>query len=212
MFSKKYIFETKSTKARRYLKNIFISTIAFYLTYLTGCILIIIISRNENQTATAQFFNNSPDLITVFTGDFGRIPAALNMSKKYPSSNIFITGVYKKNTVETILKKQGIKISSPLIEIDYLARNTVENVISTLKYINRNKVKKILVISNDYHITRIKLIIESLREKNDHYKFYYHGIDTNYKHLRNIIILHKELFKLFRAYGFLLLWENNEIK
>ena len=94
------------------------------------------------------------------------------------------------------------------IDIDYWAQNTVENVISTIRYLRqRQGIKNVLIISHDYHIGRIKLIFEHLISNKDNFKLYFLGIETNYKNYQNIKILHKELFKLFRAFVFLVFWD-----
>lgn len=166
-------------------------------------------ARNSNQETLQTFYNRSPDLIVVFTGDSGRIPLAVKLAKKYKQSNIFITGVYSKNSVDSLLRPLhlGEGIDPNLLTIDYLARNTVENVLSTLRHLReRTGNKKIIVISHDYHVMRIKLIFNHLMEKSDDYKFYYYSVETDYSNFRNIKIMAKEVYKWIRTYGFLILW------
>ena len=67
--------------------------------------------------------------------------------------------------------------------------------------------KKYGCIEIDYHIMRIKLLFDNLKSKNTSYKFFYHGIPTDYSKFRNIKILYKEVFKLIRTYGFILFWD-----
>ncbi|MBL6988527.1 MAG: YdcF family protein [Bacteriovoracaceae bacterium] len=168
-------------------------------------------SVRENEEASDFFYRRPPDAIVVFTGDGGRIPYAIKKALEYKQENlnIFITGVYSKNTVETLLRPFKINKDIDLghLEIDYTARNTVENVISTLRYLRGKKgLDKVLIISHDYHIMRIKLIMNKLKTAEDNYQFYYSGIKTDYKNLRNLKLLYKEVFKLIRTYGFLLFW------
>lgn len=166
-------------------------------------------ARNLNQETKQTFYDRSPDLIVVFTGDSGRIPLAVKLAKKYKQSNLFITGVYSKNSVDSLLKplKLGEGFDPNLLTIDYLARNTVENVLSTLRHLRERKGNnKIIVISHDYHVMRIKLIFNKLIEDSDDYNFHFYSVETDYTKLRNIKIMAKEVYKWIRTYGFLVLW------
>ncbi len=210
MFSSKYIFETRRTRYLRYLKNTLFTLLLSFVFYSICCVAFILVSKNENKLALEAFFKRPPDLIAVYTGDLGRIPYALKKAKEYKQSNIFITGVYSKNSVESLLRPLEVseQVDSKLLNIDYLARNTVENVISTYRHLRTNKgIKKVLIISHDYHIMRIKLIINKLKTQQDKYDFYYSGIKTDYSKIRSIKILYKEVFKLVRTWGFLSLWD-----
>jgi uncharacterized SAM-binding protein YcdF (DUF218 family) len=210
MFSSKYIFETRRTRYWRYFQNtlfIFGLSLIFYSIF---CLAFILVSKKSNESSQEAFFKRPPDLIVVYTGDLGRIPYAIKKAKEYKQSNIFITGVYSKNSVESLLKPLGVseQLDRKLLNIDYLARNTVENVISTYRHLRMRKgIKRVLIISHDYHIMRIKLIINKLKTSQDKYDFYYSGVETDYSKWRSIKILYKEVFKLVRTWGFLSLWD-----
>lgn len=209
MFKRKYIFETKRTKFFRYFQNSLFVSIVSLILYAIVSLLFILTSRNYNQTTRQDFYNLSPDLIVVFTGDSGRIPLAIQIAKKYKLSNVFITGVYSKNSVDSLLRpfKLDGSFDPNMITIDYLARNTVENVISTLRHLRENKGnKRIIVISHDYHVMRIKLIFNKLMEQSDDFEINYYSVNTDFTNLRNIKIMAKEVYKWIRTYGFLLLW------
>ncbi len=211
MFEKKYIFETKSTRFRRYLMNaIFLFFVSFIL-YTICCFVLILFAESESTEAQKALYNKAPHSIVVYTGQKGRIPFALKKAKEYNQDNVFITGVHSVNSVNSIVQKSVPKeieeeIDDNQMQIDYLARNTVENTISTLRYLRKTPgLKRILIISHDYHIMRIKLIMNKLNV-DPSYEFYYIGISTNYLKANNIQILYKEVFKFFRTMGFLLFW------
>ncbi|WP_127717966.1 YdcF family protein [Halobacteriovorax sp. HLS] len=209
MFKKKYIFETKRTKFLRYFQNSLFVLLVSTILYAIISLLFILTARNLNQQTTQNFFNLSPDLIVVFTGDSGRIPLAIEVAKKYKQSNIFITGVYSSNSVDSLLKPFELdgSFDSNMLTIDYLARNTVENVISTLRHLRENNGnKKIIVISHDYHIMRIKLIFNELMDSDENVEINYFAVNADYSNPRNIKIMSKELYKWIRTYAFLLLW------
>ena len=212
MFESKYIFETKSTRTIRYIKNVMLGLFIIFTCYSILCAVLIIVSEHENKLAQGALFKKHPDCIVIFTGDIGRIDFGITKAAEYKSTKIFITGVYAKNTVETLLQNlpAAEKINTDLIEIDYLAKNTVENVISTLRYLRLNKnMKDILVISHDYHIMRIKLLLKTLGIRDQEHQYFYSSVKTDYTKFRNIKILYKEIFKLIKAYGVLLLWDHD---
>ncbi len=191
------------------------------ISFVLICIYIPIYAEEQNVIAEQMFFQRSPDLIVVFTGDTGRIDYTLKKAEKYPSAKIFITGVYAKNNLEILLKKQGKNISideyveqqSHHIELDYLARNTIENGLATLNYISKlSHVKDVLIISSDYHMFRISRIMNALSDSNSTINFYYESIPSNYKLTRNIQKLVKEVYKFFRTSTFLFFWDRETPK
>jgi len=214
MFRSKYIFETKRTRLIRYAQNVLFLLFMGLIAYTIFCFLFILVSQDENKITKNTLFNRPPDIIVVFTGHKGRIPYAVKMAKDFKQPNIFITGVYSKNTVQSLLKeiKLGDDLDPNLLEIDYLARNTVENVLSTLRYLreHKNTAKKVLIVSHDYHIIRIKLIVNALTTDQDNFEFFYTGLETDYKSFRTLKILYKEVFKFFRTSAFLALWSPSQ--
>ena len=215
MFSRKYTFETKSTRSRRLIRNISFGVVTFCISFVLLCIYLPIYAKNQNEIATQAFYQKSPDLIAVYTGDSGRLDYTFKKIEKYPSAKVFISGVYSKNSLKTLIAKQGKNLSleefieqeSHHIELDYLARNTVENGISTYNYLRTlDAHKNVLIISSDYHILRIKLILETLRDENDDYTFHFESIESNYAEVRNLKKLFKEVYKLIKTSTFLLFW------
>ena len=215
MFGKKYIFETSHTRYRRYVFNIFILLLLLTLCYVAFSLYLLYAGYQETKLAQDTFYQKSPDLIVVFTGDTGRIPLAIELSKKFETTKIFITGVDARNTVDRLLKVTGKhndpNVDSHQIEIDYLARNTVENVLSTLRFLReRKEFQKILLVSSNYHIYRIKRITKTLRDRKDDFKFYFHGTTTDLKQIRSYKLLLKETYKIVKALAFLMLWSEDQ--
>lgn len=210
-FKRKYVFETKKTKFIRDVINISICILCLFFVYSTACVVLIIDARNEANEAKTHFVQTPPDLIAVFTGGPKRIESAVLASKAFNQPNVFITGVYEKNSVKTLVGQidqgQGEE-ATDYIELDYTARNTVENVIATLKYLRSTRgFNNVLIVSSDYHIMRIKMIISSLRLENDHYNFFFAPVMSDYTNVRNLKIIYTEVFKLLRTKIFLILWD-----
>jgi uncharacterized SAM-binding protein YcdF (DUF218 family) len=215
MFSRKYTFETKHTRSRRLMRNISLCVVTFCISFVLLCIYLPIYAKNQNEIASEAFFKKSPDLIAVYTGDSGRLDYTFKKIEKYPSATVFISGVYAKNSLKTLIAKQGTNLSveefieqeSHHIQLDYLARNTVENGISTYNYLRTlDAHKNVLIISSDYHILRIKMILETLRDEGDDYIFHFESIESNYAEVRNLKKLFKEVYKLLKTSTFLLFW------
>jgi uncharacterized SAM-binding protein YcdF (DUF218 family) len=219
LFTKKYIFETKRTRSRRIFQSIIVLTFLSFISYTLLCVYLPIYAEKQNNISDQAFFQRTPDVIAVFTGDTGRIDYTLKKAEKYPSAKIFITGVYSKNNLEILLKKQGKNISvedyleqeGHHIELDYLARNTIENGLATLNYLTTlPTVENVLIISSDYHIFRIASIMQALRDKNSKVNFYYESIARDYGHIKNVKKLVKEVYKYFKTSTFLLFWDREQ--
>lgn len=217
MFDKKYVFETKYTRSKRRYRNSFLLFALFCTTYILTSIYIPIFAQKENERSAQAFYQKSPDVIAVYTGDSGRLDYTFKKADKYPSSKIFISGVYSKNNLMTLLKNQGTGLSveefleqeSHHIELEYLARNTVENGLATVNYLRKlDGHRNILVISSDYHILRISLILKTLKDTED-YNFYFESIPHDYTEMRNLKKLFKEVYKLLRTTTFLFFWDEN---
>ena len=205
----KYVFESKSTKMYRHLQGVLIILVSIFITYSFVCSILLLDARNETKNAKTTFVNSPPDLIVVFTGGPGRIEYAVKKAQEFKQPNVFISGVYEKNSVKTLINPINPNTTeTDHIEIDYTARNTVENVISTLKYLRNNRgLEKILIISSDYHIMRIKQIINTLIREDDKFTFYFSAVSSDYLHLKNIRLLYIETFKLVRTKVFLMFWD-----
>ena len=219
MFEKKYVFETRATKNKRLLLKLLGVCVFLAFFYLIILIYIPIFAHTQREKAEEAFYKKTPDVIAVFTGDGGRIGHGLKLAEKYPSAKLFITGVYAKNSLKTLLEKQSINLSvdeyleqeSHHIDLEYLARNTVENGLATLNYLHTlNNHENILFITSDYHVLRSYLIMNTLKRDGDHYSFYFEGRKTDYSQWRNIKILFKESYKLFTTSTFLLFWDRDD--
>lgn len=211
MFLKsKYVFETKETRTQRQILNVIFVLASLFAIYTFFCGIVLLDARKEAKNATSTFVQSAPDLIVVFTGGPKRIEFAVKQAHEFKQPNVFITGVHEKNSVKTLMGPidPEEKETTDYIELDYTARNTVENVVSTLKYLRSNRgLKKILVISSDYHIMRIKTIFDSLVKEDEKYEFFFTPVNTNYLSFRNIRILYTEVFKLVRTKIFLMYWD-----
>src|SRR5690606_17071162 len=153
LFRSKYMFESRSTKARRALFNGAALFLIISISYLILCLALITIARQATRTADLAFFQKQPDLIVVYTGDQGRIPYAIQKARDVSQSQVFISGIFTSRSVDSLvspLTEEVNDIDINMLEIDYQARNTVENVMATYQHLRHNYAfKKILIISHD---------------------------------------------------------------
>jgi len=212
LFSRKYIFETKETRLKRFFANLCVLCLIGLFLYTVLCAHLVYFAMVQNEITSKAISKNPPELVVVFTGDVGRISEGLSQAKKNPDSKIFITGVYNTSSIKDILDKipghdYNEEISKK-IDIDYQAKNTVENVISTLYYLRKSKTfKRVLIISSDYHLSRINLILGRLTRVNDNYEFYLLGMKSKLTQLRSLKILYREGVKWMKTIALLFLWD-----
>jgi uncharacterized SAM-binding protein YcdF (DUF218 family) len=208
MLGKKYTFETKNTRIRRLLiSGVFLFVLAF--GFIASFIVYIpIYAKMQKGRAAGAFYQKSPDAIAVFTGDKGRISYALELLKNNPSSKLFISGVYAANSFKTLLDKQTNPITGGevvnnvgmQVDLDYESKNTFENVRETVAFLKRNnEFNKVLIISSDYHIMRINLII-SHEMSGKTPEFYFDSVTNSYTEWKNIKKLLKEAVKITRTF------------
>ena len=194
----------------RHFLSALIILVSFFLCYSFACAILLLDARNEGKNAVASFVQTPPDLIVVFTGGPKRIEFAVKKAQEFKQPNVFITGVHEKNSVKTIMNPIDPEAVEPTdhIELDYLAKNTVENVVSTLNYLRNNRgLNKILVISSDYHIMRIKSIFNSLAKEDEKFEFFFTPVPSDWLSWRSYKILYTEVFKLIRTKMFLMYWD-----
>lgn len=221
MLGRKYTFESKSTRVRRLFLSGVLTVLLVSILFVTFIIYIPIYAKMQKGRSAGAFFQKSPDAIAVFTGDKGRIAYAMELLKKNPTSKLFISGVYAANSFQTILNKQSApgtagneELSAPSmqVDLDYESKNTFENVRETVNYLKLNpEIKKVLVISSDYHIMRVKLIISHLINS-PKTEFYFDSVPNNYTSWKETRKLLKEAVKIGRTFIILKLLREDIVK
>lgn len=207
MFGRKYTFETKSTRLRRLVISgtfVFFFTVALMVTFI---VYIPIYAKMQKGRAAGAFYQKSPDAIAVFTGDKGRIAYGMELLKKNPTSKLFISGVHEKNSFQTIINNQSSPVAtdelnspSMQIDLDYESKNTFENVRETVQFLKTNPdLNNVLIISSDYHIMRVNLIISHFMKDTKH-EFYFDSVPNEYTSWRETRKLLKEALKICRTF------------
>jgi uncharacterized SAM-binding protein YcdF (DUF218 family) len=219
MFGRKYTFESKTTRLRRlaisgaFIACLTIALVASFIVYIP------IYAKMQKGRAAGAFFQKSPDAIAVFTGDKGRIAYAMELLKKNPTSKLFISGVHAANSVQSLIDRQSNASADPemndasvQVDLDYESKNTFENVRETVQYLRANpEIKNVLIISSDYHIMRIKLIISHFLSGSKQ-QFYFDSVPNTYTSWRETRKLLKEAVKIMRTYVLLKVFRDEIVR
>lgn len=216
MIGRKYTFESKSTRIRRLVISggvIFLLSVALITSFIA---YIPVYAKMQKGRAAGAFFQKSPDAIAVFTGDRGRIAYAMELHQKNPTSKLFISGVYSKNSFETLINKQAptttVEDPGMQVDLDYESKNTFENVRETVEYLKQNPdLSNILIISSDYHIMRVKLISSHLIHSSKP-NVYFDSVPSEYKNWNDYKKLLKEAVKIARTYVLLKILREDIVK
>jgi uncharacterized SAM-binding protein YcdF (DUF218 family) len=108
--------------------------------------------------------NSNADSIIVLTGGDKRLAAGFELLSKGHANVLFVSGVNRSVTRSDILELsqgQSFSVSSELInccvKLGYNAFNTRENAIESAKWIKKNKIKSIFLVTSNYHMRRSHL-------------------------------------------------------
>lgn len=206
MFKKEYIFESKLTLRKRRILNRYLIIFLILFLYLVSLLFIHLHARKLNEETNLTFFAKSPDLIAVFTGGSGRVEHALKELLRYPYAKLLISGVYSKNNLQILIEKNipnnetKVDYLSRLVELDFQAKNTIENVLMTTQYLKSiPNIENVLIISSDYHLTRIKLLFNIITNHYPNVKFYFYGVSSTDSYFKRTQIYTIELIKILRT-------------
>jgi uncharacterized SAM-binding protein YcdF (DUF218 family) len=195
-------------------KFLLICISSIFLLILMTCISIYFFGRWKNAQSSSLLYDDAPDLIAVYTGDRGRIEFGVSYALTHPSSKFLISGVYSKNTLNDLInqnlkrlpKETNIDLLSQVIELDYQARNTLENVLMTLQFSRQEMhLKKIYVISSNYHLMRIWMLFNLLTGENDHIRLYMYGVESQTSVMSTVKLYLLEATKILKIIALSLL-------
>lgn len=100
----------------------------------------------------------NPDAIIVVTGGSSRINKGLDLLQSGITDNLFISGVNKKVSLDTLLSIwDGYDPQNPpcCITLGHTAKNTWENALETRLWVNaQDNIKTLWLITSNYHMPR----------------------------------------------------------
>lgn len=99
--------------------------------------------------------------IVVLTGGSGRLDEGLDLLARYPSTQLFVSGVYKGNEVRHLLKLSSQHPLSLSARIDIgNAVDTRENAAETAAWVTEHDIRSLRLVTAAYHMPRSLLEFE----------------------------------------------------
>jgi uncharacterized SAM-binding protein YcdF (DUF218 family) len=161
-------------------KKFFWYTTLFSFIFLVSVISIFLFANSIylNLPNAINFDLNSKQdkfpLIVVLTGGKGRIKYALDLYQKGAGEKIFIVGLDKKASLETVLKDalsnnlSANELNKMIqnIEVDRESLNTIENAKVLKKFLEERKITRVLIITSIYHVKRVQYLFSKILPKN----------------------------------------------
>jgi uncharacterized SAM-binding protein YcdF (DUF218 family) len=137
--------------------------VLIFLIFLIGLEVISLL----NYVKTVNSYENNCnekglELVVVLTGDVRRIKKAYKLSK-IKNKKLFIVGVSSEISYKDIEKEFNInEADHQNIFIDKKSKTTYENIKILKKYIKKNKIKKIVLVTSFYHFKRVDFLLNKM--------------------------------------------------
>jgi uncharacterized SAM-binding protein YcdF (DUF218 family) len=96
------------------------------------------------------------DGIAVLTGGMSRIDEAMKLLSQHKANRVLITGVNRKTSKEALknFTSEGDQLFACCVDLDYEARNTIDNATETAEWVARNNYHSLIVVTSNYHMPR----------------------------------------------------------
>ncbi|WP_237143440.1 YdcF family protein [Phyllobacterium zundukense] len=162
---------------RRIVVPLFILCIIFIGLFIGG----FIVFSDRVSTLQAPDLSEPADGIVVLTGGYSRIEGALDLLKNKRGERLFISGVHSSTNRNELQRVTGgdATLFECCVDIDRSALDTIGNAAESVKWANANHYKRIIVVTNNYHIPRT--MFELKRASQDIEFIPYPIINTNLK-------------------------------
>ena len=136
-----------------FLRYFFLSIASVIMVWLLGFCLFAITLPDAPADMT-----QSTDAIVVLTGGKGRIELGFSLLNAGLGNRLLISGVHPGVTMETLIKKQKVPehLTQHLLnaELEYSAQDTAGNAKETAKWVKKNNIHSIRLVTGNYHIRR----------------------------------------------------------
>ncbi len=99
------------------------------------------------------------EAIVVLTGDSGRIPKAFEILRNRRSPWLIISGANKKVALAELVNQQGdsswnIHEVWEKVVMESRSNSTVDNAVESRALLNAKKIKRVILVTSDYHMYR----------------------------------------------------------
>jgi len=119
---------------------------------------------------------SSDEAIVVLTGDRGRIPRALELLRRRQSPLLIISGGGKGITLTELVNQQGaatvnIHENWSKIILESNSSSTIENAYESGKILRERKIRRVILVTSDYHMARSLNIFKRVLPDLDFYPY-----------------------------------------
>ena len=153
-------------------KFVGISTAVSHLALLAGVAIGVFLLSGfiRFSTLVAQYDElvaPSADGIVVLTGDNDRIDTGLHLLQQGFAKRVLISGVNPGTSKNAIIRQFAShgEYFSCCVELDRIAKDTLQNSVETAKWVRRHNIKSLVVVTSDYHMPRALLEMSNAMAK-----------------------------------------------
>ena len=133
-----------------------------YLYYIAGLLFVFylysflkFLNNIEDQKLSRDYSSD----IVVITGGSGRIKTGAKLLSNSVNSRLLISGVGMGVKRSEILSSFGL--DTKRVDLGYNANSTRGNAIETKNWVKKNGFKKIVLVTDNWHLPRAKLLFEA---------------------------------------------------
>ncbi len=147
----------------RRFQPISIILFALIIAFLIG----FVVFSEKVTNLEVPVLTESADGIIVLTGGKARLDVAIDLLKDKKGERLLISGVHPDTSRAVLLKVTNAdqQLLECCIDLDRSALNTVGNATESERWIRSNQYKRVIIVTNNYHMPRS--ILELSRLMND---------------------------------------------
>ena len=168
----------------------FFNSYPFFIVFLLIVIYILFFLKYYLNIYNLNFSNNTNANIVVLTGGIGRIQAGIKLLSNNKDKKLLISGVGKGVSKSEILLKD-FSLYYKRVDLGYEANSTLGNAVEAKAWIKKNKLYKIILVSDNWHLPRAKLLFQAAMPE---IEIVTHPVREKILH-KNILFLIQEHFK-----------------
>ena len=144
-----------SRKGMRSLRYGLIALAVPLVVFLIGFIIFSAKVANYDQPADIE----QADAIIVLTGGQARLGPAVSLLSNGRGEKLLISGVHPSVSKDAIRAATGgaKSLFDCCVELDYLALDTIGNAAESVKWIEANAFKNVIMVTSNYHMPRAML-------------------------------------------------------